>query len=373
MKFQIDQTVLWRELALLVEVVESKAMLATPASLLLEATGNHLLLSAHGFSSSLCCQINADVTTEGSVCLPVRKLGEIVRQLPKAPIHFSATGEGVTLTCKGSRFRLNTSSTENFPVTPQAEEFTLTLPGDTLAAMIRATFFAASKNAHPGNFSLEGANLTIAPEGARMVATDGSRLMCVERTDVTYPETISILIPKTSLGIMAKLLEITPGEVRLQPTENGLYLQTENRWLTCSLLTGQYPDVAALLAQPYLQSLTFDGAEFRAAVTRMAIFGADGTEQNFGLIELQLKPDVCELAGANPYGSESHEEMTPLTPVNSEETKFTFNGRFLHDFARTISNTPLTIRFNDANSSVEFQPVETGGLHSRYILMPCRI
>ena len=373
MKFQIERDVLLKELALLAEVIEAKTMLATPASLLLEAADNHLTLSAHGFSSSLCCQVEALVVTEGRVCLPVRKLFEIVRQLPKAPIHFSSAPEGMTMKYNGSRFRLNTSPTDNFPATPQADEFTLAMPSETLATMIRATLFAASKNANGSNYALEGANLTIDAAGARMVATDGHRLMCVERTDVTSPEDISVLIPKASLGIIAKLLDVTDAEVRLQPEENYLFFQTEKRRLTCVLLTGEYPDVATLLRQEYHQWLTFDGAEFRAAVTRMAIFGADGTEQNFGLIEFLLKPDACELAGADPHGSESHEEVTPLAPVISEQTTITFNGRFLQDFARTISGAPLTIRFNDANSSVEFCPVENGGLHSRYILMPCRL
>jgi DNA polymerase III subunit beta len=372
MKFQIDRDHLLKELALLVEVIEAKTMLATPASLLLEVTDNHLILSAHGFTNSLCCQVEAMVVTEGRVCLPARKLFEIVRQLPKEPIHFSATTEGVTMKCNGSRFRLNTTPTENFPVTPQANEFTLAMPSETLASMIRATFFAASKHAQPGQYALEGANFTIDPDGARMVATDGHRMMCVERPDVTHPEAISLLIPKTSLGIIAKLLDVTDGDVQLQPQKNCLFFQTEKRRLTCVLLTGQYPDVATLLRQEYHQSLTFDGAEFRAAVTRMAIFGADGTEQNFGLIEFLLTPETCELAGANQNGSESHEEVTPLSPVISENTTITFNGRFLQDFARTIPSEPLTIRFNDANSSVEFCPVENGGLHSRYILMPCR-
>lgn len=373
MKFQIERDVLLKELALLVEVIEAKSMLATPASLLLEAADHQLALSAHGFSNSLCCQIEALVSLEGRVCLPVRKLFDIVRQLPKEPIHFSATTEGVTMKCNGSRFRLNTTPTENFPATPQAEEFTLALPGETLASMIRTTLIAASKQPQPGNYALEGANFTIDPDGARMVATDGHRMMCVERTDVTHPAVISFLIPKASLGVMAKLLDVTDGEVRLQPEENCLFFQTEQRRFACTLLTGKYPDVETLLQQEYEQSLTFDGAEFSAAVARMAIFGAEGTEQNFGVIEFLLTPETCELAGANQHGSESHEEVTPLAPVISENMTITFNGRFLQDFARTISTSALTIRFNNANSSVEFRPEENGGLHSRYILMPCRM
>lgn len=372
MKFQIERDVLLAELALLAEVVEPNAAFSACHSLLLEAAGNQLTLSAFGASNHLRCQTEAAVIAKGRACLPARKLFAIVRQLPKALIHFSATAENVTMKCNDSRFRLNAAPPDDFPAAPDAEEFTLTMPSRTLATMIRATLFAASKNVQASQYALEGAQLTFGPEGARMIATDGHRLMCVERLDVTQPETISLLIPKASFGVIVKLLDATEGDVRIQPTENSLLFQTDQRRLACTLLTGQYPDVTTLLNQQYHESLLLDGAEFRAAITRTAIFGADGTEHNFGLIKLLLKEAVCELWGTNPHGGESQEEVLPLSPVNVETT-ISFNGRYLQDFARAISGSHLTIRFNDADSSVEFRPTDTSGLQSRYILMPCRI
>lgn len=372
MKFQMDRDALLAELALLAEVVEPKATFAAYHYLLLQAKSNELTLSACGFNHSLCCQVEAAVVTEGRACLPARKLYEIVRQLPKEMIHFSAAAESVTVKCNGSRFRLNATAPNDFPITPEADEFRLTMPGETLATMIRATLFAASKNANASQYALEGAQFTLGPDGARMVATDGHRLMCVERLDVTQPETISLLIPKASLGIIAKLLDATAGEVQIEPAENSLLFQMGRRRLACTLLTGEYPDVTWLLNQSYQESLMLDGAEFRAAITRVAIFGADGDGQHFGLIKLLLKQDACELAGTDPHGGESQEEMLPLTAASAEAT-ISFNGRYLEDFARTVSGSHLTIRFNDADSSVEFRPVDTNGLQSRYILMPCRV
>lgn len=372
MKFQIDRDVLLAELVLLAEVAEPKATFAAYHYLLLQAESNQLMLSACGFNNSLCCQVEAIVVTNGRACLPARKLYEIVRQLPKETIHFSATAESVTVKCNGSRFRLNATAPDDFPITPEADEFTLAMPGETLATMIRATIFAASKNVNGGQYALEGAQFTLGPDGARMVATDGHRLMCVERLDVTQPETISLLIPKASLGVIAKLLDAIAGEVQIQLAENSLLFQMDRRRLACMLLTGQYPDITSLLSQQYQESLTLDGAEFRAAITRVAIFGADGDGQNFGLIKLLLKQDACELAGTDPHGGESQEEVLPLTAASAEAT-ISFNGRYLQDFARTVSGSHLTIRYNDADSSVEFRPVDTNGLQARYILMPCRV
>lgn len=372
MKFQIDRDDLLAELALLAEVVEPKATFAAYHYLLLQAESNHLMLSACGFNNSLCCQLEAAVVTKGRACLPARKLYEIVRQLPKETIHFSATAESVTVKCNGSRFRLNATAPDDFPITPAADEFMVAMPGETLATMIRATLFAASKSANASQYALEGAQLTLGPYGARMVATDGHRLMCVERLDVTQAETISLLIPKASLGIIAKLLDTTASEVQIQLAENRLLFQMGRRRLACTLLTGQYPDVTTLLSQQYHESLTLDGAEFRAAITRVAIFGADGDGQNFGLIKLLLKQDACELAGAFPHGGESQEEVLPLTAASAEAT-ISFNGRYLQDFARTVSSSHLTIRYNNADSSVEFRPADTNGLQARYILMPCRV
>jgi DNA polymerase III sliding clamp (beta) subunit (PCNA family) len=53
------------------------------------------------------------------------------------------------------------------------------------------------------------------------------------------------------------------------------------------------------------------------------------------------------------------------------ETTISFNGRYLQDFARALSGSALTIKYNDEKSLAEMRPTTDDGYVTRYILMPC--
>ncbi len=71
------------ELELLTEVIEPKNAIASQQNLLLEAftSSARIRLRAVGRLNTLQCDILADVQRTGTLCLPARRLAEIVRHL----------------------------------------------------------------------------------------------------------------------------------------------------------------------------------------------------------------------------------------------------------------------------------------------------
>src|SRR5262249_5592478 len=142
-----------------------------------------------------------------------------------------------------------------------------------------------------GRYALEGAQLTFSPAGLRVVATDGHRLLCVERSDITLDEPTTLLLPRHSLHVLLKLLSAEPGDVHLRRNDNQLFFQHGTRLLACTLLDGAFPDCEPILAETYLHELTLEGAMFQAAIQRMAVFGAEGTGSSFGVIKFHFAPN----------------------------------------------------------------------------------
>jgi len=370
-KIQIARNALLAELSLLAEVVEPKSLLRSFNYLLVEAARGRVILRTASLNNTLQCQVGADMIVAGRVCLPARKLYEIVRQLPSETITISGDEHYATLKCGASRFKLNAISPDDFPEAPAAAESFTPIPRDVLLRLIQSSLFAAQRTGDSGRYALDSAQLTISPKGARMIATDGHRLICVERMDVTQEKPITLLIPRISLSAIAKVLNSSEGEAMIGLNSNRLFVNAGERRFSSVLIDRAYPDCEPLLSKSFERQLMLDCQAFKAAINRMAVFGADGGDRDFGMIKFHFAPDRHELLSVDPNGGEGKEEIIPLSSAVDVETTISFNGRYLQDFARALSGSALTIKYNDEHSLVEIRPTTDDGYVTRYVLMPC--
>lgn len=376
-KLSIARNALRTALDLLAEVVEAKQAYPLFSHLLLEARTDRLRMRGVGLYNTLQCDVEAEVQHTGSFCLPAKKLADIVRHLPAATIDLTSNAEAATLKCGDSRFKLKTHATDEFPALAEATETIATVPSELLLTMLRTVLFAAARTADNGRYALEGAQLSFSPTGLRVVATDGHRLLCVERADITRDDSVTLLLPRPSLPIILKLLSVEPGEVQLRRNENKLVFQHGTRLLACTLLDGAFPDCEPILLQEFQHELTLEGTMFQAAIQRMAVFGTEGTGSSFGIIRFHFAPDGSasryEVQSFAPGSGEGQEEILPLTADAQEAVTISFNGRYLLEFARAISASSITIQYNDARTSVALSPATDDGCVVRYILMPCLV
>jgi len=370
-KIQIARNALLAELGLLAEVVEPKSLMPSLNYLLIEAARNRVILRAASLNNTLQCEIGADVIEAGSVCLPARKLCEIVRQLPSETIIISGNEHSSTLKCGASRFKLNLISPDDFPEAPAAAESFTPIPHEVLLRFIQSSLFAAQRTGDSGRYALDSAQLTVGPKGAQMIATDGHRLICVERADVTQEKPITLLVPRTGLSAIAKVLGSSEGEAMIGLNSNRLFVNAGERRFSSVLIDRAYPDCEPLLSKTFERQLTLDCQAFKAAINRMSVFGADGGDRDFGMIKFHFAPDRHELHSIDPNGGEGKEEIIPISSAIDIETTISFNGRYLQDFARALSGSALTIKYNDEHSLIEMRPTADDGYVTRYILMPC--
>jgi DNA polymerase III subunit beta len=376
-KLAIARNALRTALDLLAEVVETKQASPLFSHLLLEARADRVRLRGVGLYNTLQCDVEADVQQTGSFCLPAKKLADIVRHLPATTIDLTSNDEAATLKCGDSRFKLKTLAANEFPALTEANETIATIPSELLLTMLRTVLFAAARTADNGRYALEGAELTFSPTGLRVVATDGHRLLCVERADITRDDSVILLLPRHSLQVILKFLSVEPGEVQLRRNENKLIFQHGTRLLACTLLDGAFPDCEPILATEFQHALTLEGTLFQAAMQRMGVFGTEGSGTSFGVIRFHFAPDGSasqyEVQSFAPGSGEGQEEILPLTANAQEAVTISFNGRYLLEFARAISASAITIQYNDARTSVALSPATDDGCVVRYILMPCLV
>src|SRR5690606_24014357 len=118
MKVSITREKLQEGLAAVAGSIPTRTTLPVLSNILLEAEEGGLRLSGTDLDTAVSIRVPAEVETAGSITAPARKLAEIARELPPAPVGLATQGDAVTITSGRSRFRLHGLSKDEFPAFP---------------------------------------------------------------------------------------------------------------------------------------------------------------------------------------------------------------------------------------------------------------
>ncbi len=371
MEFTVSKADLVRELNLSQGVVEKKTTIPILSNVLLEASGDRVVLTATDLELGIRCTCAARVQKEGAGTIPARRLLDYVRLLPDVDLHVKfLENQWASLVCGRSRTRIAGMSRESFPELPGMPEVLADLPVSVLAAMISRTIFAIS--AEESRFSLNGGLLVLKERGLAMVATDGHRLAYSEtRQDVSgIRGPYRALIPRKAMGEILKLAQEAPPDavVNFAGDENHLFFQFGERLLISRKLTGNFPDFERVLPKEQPHSVTLEREEVRSAVERVAQF----SDERSHAIRLQVCPGEVKIHSSVSETGESEESIP--TPYEGPTVEVGFNAQYLLDFLRATSEAQVALHFKDAQSAGEWRPAGDGTTYQyRYIVMPMRI
>src|SRR5210317_2621102 len=99
MKFTISREVLLQPLSQVVGVVERRQTLPVLANFMLVAREGQLTVTGTDMEVELISTVQADVSQEGEITVPARKLVDIIKALPD--------GSGITLTVSDDKATLS--------------------------------------------------------------------------------------------------------------------------------------------------------------------------------------------------------------------------------------------------------------------------
>src|SRR5437016_7045122 len=234
MEFSVSKADLVRELSLSQGVVEKKTTIPILSNVLLEARGDRVFLTATDLELGVRCSCPAKVKKEGAGTVPAKKLLDFVRLLPDTDLTIKfLENHWASITCGRSRTKMAGMSRESFPELPHMPEATNQIPAPMLSSMISKTIFAIS--AEETRFTLNGALLSIRPEGVIMVSTDGHRLAFVESVAQTGDENrpFRALVPRKAMSEILKLSQEGEGDTKavISGDDNHLFFQFGERLL----------------------------------------------------------------------------------------------------------------------------------------------
>src|SRR5450755_2778929 len=242
MRFTISREKLQEGLAAVAPAVPSKTTLPVLANLLVQTTEKGIRMSGTDLDIAVSTEVIADVESAGAITIPARKLSEIARELPPAPVKISAAGDQrITLECGRSKFKLLGLPKSEFPSFPAVKfEKAVRIPSGDLQKLISHKAFAAStEESRP---ILNGVLWELRPEHMRMVATNGHRLAKMEiAINAANVPSSDLIIPPKALEQIRRLF---PAEEELEVArgDNHLGFRSPFTAIFTRLIEGPYPN-----------------------------------------------------------------------------------------------------------------------------------
>ena len=371
MQFVVSKQNLQKELGFVQGVVEKKNTIPVLSNILIESVGeNTIRLTGTDLDVTIRCDMDAeDISTPGSICVQARKLFEIARLLPDAPVTFKKEdNDWVTVTCDKTRFKMVGIKKDDFPEVPSFKSAPTRISAGVIKVFVDRTIFAITQE--ESRYTLSGAKFILDDTGAKMITTDGHRLAYVERKGVSKngsDESIDTLIPRKTLAELTKLTAGYEGEISLGMDGNHIFFEVGPRLLISRMLYGQFPNYEMVMPKDTDKSIQFDAALLNSAIRRVALMA----DERSRAIRFHLEPNQLVISSQNAEEGEAREAIQ--AEYNGEEIDIGFNAQYLQDFLNVIGDGNVAFEFKDGNSQAQLRPAEGGDFEYKYVVMPMRL
>ncbi len=364
MEVHVDRDGCLRGLQMVSNIVEPRQTLPILANVLIEAREDALCLTATDLEVGARVSMPAKVIAAGAITISARKLLEIVKELPSAPLVLKVQENAwVALRCGGVSYKLVGLGPEDFPpVGPGATPAWLTVDGKLLRDMLTQTTFAVSHD--ESRYALNGVLFAVRERELRLVATDGHRLALAARSLAHTGTPVSGIVPRKAVQEIARI--VGSGEdVDVAIGDNQFMLRMPNVLLIARLIEGTFPNYEQVVPKAHPYRLVLSRQALTAALRRVSVLSEERTKPT----KFLLTPGVLKLSAYSPDFGEAEEQME--VEYAGEEMTIGFNSRYMLDALGAQTSDQVVLEVKDGLSPGVVKSFEDDG--SLCVIMPMRI
>jgi DNA polymerase-3 subunit beta len=370
MELVVRKNDLLRELQLFQGIVERKNTIPILANVLMEAKGDEVRFLATDLEVGLRSKCAASVAKSGALTLPAKKFYEIIKSLPETDIRIAEDKGGVKVAADRFDSRMQTLPREDFPTLPESGGApSASLPRTALREMVAKTQFAIT--GEDTRYFLNGALFVLQPGSMSLVATDGHRLALVtvnrDGQSGKDADEVKAILPKKTLGELARLLTDGEEDIRYERGENHLFFDVGGRLLISRMIDGQFPAYERVIPKGNDKHIEFERDRLTNAVKRVALLSNERSRAVKFLID-KGKVDVTS-------SSPDLGEATETLPVDysGPAMQICFNAQYVLDFLSAVGTDVVSLELKDEVSQAVMKPVGAEGYDYTYVIMPMRV
>ena len=353
MEFKINKDHFSNGLQQVLNVVGTRSAMPILGNVLIEAGTDHISLTTTNLDIGIRCRITADVSTEGSITLPVRKLATIVKELPQQEVFFELSSNNqAKITSGGSIFKVMGIGTDEFPPLPSFEnQHVFKLEQNDLANMLKSVSFAQSSDEN--RYILNGVYFNFSDENLTLVATDGRRLALTSyELESDSSDTGNLILPAKTVSEIERLLgkgesvkiafndRQVAFEIAIEDEEGNSGL-IDHIYLVSKIVEGNFPNYRQVIPKETEHRIKVERELFLECVHRAALV----TSEKSNSIKLKISKNLMEIMGSSAEYGESHESMG--IAYDGPDVQIAFNPTFLMEPLRALSHDEIFFEFKD--------------------------
>lgn len=336
MNITVNSTALAQELRLINHVVSSKPALPILMNVLVRAADALQFYATDmeiGFSTS--CQ--AMISEPGEITLPAKKLLDLVEQLPNADVQIVTDKTHVRVLCGAFKSRLQTLNAADYPIVPQIEGQTSTLPTTVLQHMIARVRYAISDRT---KYMVNGALLTLTDTVMALVATDGKRLSLVTAAQQNAVASTAIIPTKTLDAITALF---SSEQIEFSQSTRHLFFTSGDRVLISRMLDGVFPAYQRIIPRDTDKRATIDRAGLAAALRRVGLI-ADANQA----VYFAFESGGLNITASSAETGDAYEHLA--INYDGPALKVCINWEYVLDFLNASTGASVTCDFKEVTT-----------------------
>jgi DNA polymerase-3 subunit beta len=366
MKIIVSKDEILAKLSNIQNIVEKRNTMPILSHFLLDAGKAGSFITATDLDTALKEPLQLKVEKEGKICVPARKMFEIVREVEGDLIIESVDEQWLKLKAGASSFRLACLSAKEFPAWPGMEDMEeIQVEAKVLAEVIEKTVYAAGES--DTRYTLNGLLFHVVPNGkVTVVGTDGHRLALIQRDiEGSIKEERKLIIPRKAATELRKLLDKCEHNVRMTLCKNHVLFSIGEIQFLTRLIEGTYPNYEQVIPSANEKRVTVQREAFVKTLRRVAIM----SRERSNAVKVDLSDGLIAITSSNPDLGEARDELA--VEYTGEGVSLGFNARYLIDILEAMAAEKVVLDLQASLSPVLIK--EEKDEDYRCVIMPMRI
>jgi DNA polymerase-3 subunit beta len=375
MKLSVTKSEMQEKLANIQNIIEKKNTMPILSHFLLSAGKKGSYIIATDIETALKEPLEANIEKEGKLCIPARKLFEIVREVDGDISFESVDEQWLKVKAGASDFKIACLPHTDFPAWPSAlgsgEVEEVTIDGSMLLEMIEKTIYSAGES--DTRYTLNGLLFHAKPENRSftVVGTDGHRLALIMRQmESEVKEDKKLIVPRKAVSELRRFLGASDEEkekqkVRISIGDKHLLFSVEKIEFLTRLIDGTYPNYENVIPQSNEKKMSIGKDIFIKVLRRASVM----SRERASAVRFDLEEEKLTVSSSSPDLGEAKEEVG--VDYKGEKVSLGFNARYMLDVLGAMTSDKVVLELQDPLSPVLVK--EYGSDEYKCVIMPMRI
>jgi DNA polymerase-3 subunit beta len=373
MKTTIERGALLRTLAHAQSVVERRNTIPILSNVLLDASGDSLMVMATDLDLEVNEPVAARVDQPGRITVPAHTFFDILRKVPDGDVSLSAEGGRMAIVAGRARFSLPTLPAEEFPhISVGDMPINFSVPAKTLSSMIDATRSAMSTE--ETRYYLQGIYLHArrTDDGEWRLAatsTDGHRLSLSTAISPQGTEGMQddkgVIVPRKCVLEINKIVDQIDGDVEISMSKTKIRFTMGRMTYVSKLVDGTFPDYDRVIPRNNESIVKVDADALAESIDRVSTIATEKTRA----VKVAIDRNRLTLSVNSPENGLATEEIE--VDYEGKPLEIGFNSRYFLDVLSLLRGAQIELAINDAAAPVVIR--RQGEKEDLAVLMPMRV